>query len=366
MSESKTPDVTPLDGVTKIDEKTTFEPERLSYVAAGEIARQIAALVASDIGGRAVVIANEALLADLANLSSAGAQLGTLAQEYRQVAASSGAPDPFERLGAGVTLESLTNDGTKVFFAFNPLTAAAGLSTGLKAAIGLFSLLRQDVDYRGAATKVDRLAFEIAVAGALRAQGVARVLVPDLLVPVPSAVVAGSLTASWDLVEGAREAAWRAVGPFLAELAQLEAALDIAGRVGSDEDVERISRELLVLRRRVEPLTDALRQADKRFNEIQSQWNTVSETTGVTLFARLLRAEAIAAMEPLYLHAAVVASGGHTRITRNLFRMMFLGDGVSAMGGAVARWALLAPDGNVIQGGNLAARRSARFPSTFE
>jgi hypothetical protein len=69
--------------------------------------------------------------------------------------------------------------------------------------------------------------------------------------------------------------------------------------------------------------------------------------------ARLLRAEAIRVRQPAFLNAAVVASGGHNRIIRNLFRMLFLGDGLSFAGGATVRWALLGSDGILI------ARRSS-------
>jgi hypothetical protein len=78
----------------------------------------------------------------------------------------------------------------------------------------------------------------------------------------------------------------------------------------------------------------------------------------------MLRAEqlSITLKGAVYLHAAVVSSGGHNRVSRSLLRILFFGDGLSSMGGAVARWALLEADGAVTTGGIRAAREGARFP----
>ena len=56
-------------------------------------------------------------------------------------------------------------------------------------------------------------------------------------------------------------------------------------------------------------------------------------------------------MNPRYLHALVVASGGFNRTSRSLLRTIFSGDGLSFLGGATARWALLKENGSVAKGG---------------
>jgi len=65
----------------------------------------------------------------------------------------------------------------------------------------------------------------------------------------------------------------------------------------------------------------------------------------------LLRAEAIRKSDSVFLHGAIVSSGGHQRISRSLFRFLLFGDGLSFKGGVVIRWGLLAADGSVIKGG---------------
>jgi hypothetical protein len=91
-------------------------------------------------------------------------------------------------------------------------------------------------------------------------------------------------------------------------------------------------------------------------SDLQTQWNQTDAASGMTVLARLLRAEAIRKLDPLYLHAAIVTSGGYNRITHNLFRTLFVGDGLSFTGGTVARWALLEDDGTVKLGGIASAQ----------
>ena len=105
--------------------------------------------------------------------------------------------------------------------------------------------------------------------------------------------------------------------------------MDEAIRRGDTETVNQLSPNVTDLRRDMQPMSDAVTRADQHSSDLQNQWNQVDESSSVSTLARLLRAEAIHAMNPLYFHAKVVASGGHHRISRNLFRMLFLGDGLS-------------------------------------
>jgi hypothetical protein len=127
--------------------------------------------------------------------------------------------------------------------------------------------------------------------------------------------------------------------------------------------VTALAREVFELRRGVEPLTETLSGADRRFNELQTQRDKPSETTGLTMIARLLRAETLDAQTPSYLHPAVVSSGGHNRVSRSLFSTVFGGDRLGFAGRVVVRWALLESDGVFQTGGVHAERRVAAFPS---
>jgi hypothetical protein len=186
--------------------------------------------------------------------------------------------------------------------------------------------------------------------------------VPDFVVVSSPLTGQGSMLDRGQAMQDARHAAWQSVGPLLAELGKTDAALDAATRTNNAAQVDTLSRQVFELRKKVEPLTETLGQADRRLHDLQAQWDKVSETTGLTTLARLLRAELLHAKNPKYLHAVVVSSGGHNRVSRHLFRMLFVGDGLSSMGGVVVRWALLEPDGSFVKGGIRAARQSASFP----
>lgn len=341
--------VTPLEGKTTVDDKMTFEPERLSYAAAVRVAAFIASAVEPHLRAQSVVIAGDAFLADLGNLTTAKRQLTILADEYRRIVKT-------------LTAAAAPAAGPAPAVVAPAVVPVPAIAAGLQSALGLVALLRENVEFRGVATKIDPRAFEIALAAELRKYPVASVFVPDLVAFTAAVNQQGSLSALWEAVQEARHDAWRAAGPLLAELGKKDAALDAATRNNAANEVEKLSLEVFELRRKVEPLTQTLGAADRRLHDLQSQWDKQSETTGLSMLTRLLRAEVIQLKAPKYLHAAVVSSGGHHRVSRHLFRMLFLGDGLSSMGGIVARWALLEQDGSFVNGGIRAARQSATFP----
>lgn len=349
MAEAQSQTVKPLEGVTTVDDKMTFEPERLSYRAAERVAAAIGEEIQeSRIAGKVVVIAGDALLADFGNLASAKLQLDMLARDYESVAALGEPPPPAggpAPSAIGLTVAGITS-----------------LTAGLQNALGLVALLRENVEFRGVPTKIDARAFELALAVQLKSRGASKVYLPEFLTPTSHQQAPASLTGKWSAVQDVRKKAWQKAGPLIGQIDQQDEALDTAKRAGKPAEVERLTREAARLRRAIEPLSETLSQADRRLADLQAQWTKVSEATGVTLLARLLRTEAITAMNPVYVHAAVVASGGHHRISRSLFRMLLFGDGLSSMGGVVARWAVMDADGSILQGGLRQNRQAARFP----
>lgn len=346
--------VKPLEGTTTVDDKVAFEAERLSYRAASRLAVQVADLAASRVKGEVVVVAGDAFMADLGNLASARLQLEMLTRDFDGVAALAPASAPKYVAGPGLASMAIA------------VAPVAAVTAGLQATLGLVSFLRENVEFKGVATKIDPRAFEIALAARLRRSGAKAVFVPDLLSLTTHRSDAESLQKRWSGMQRARQAAWKAAGPLLADLAAKESQLDAASKAGKPQDVERLSEDLFKLRRELEPFSETLQRAERRLSELQTQWDKVSETTGLSTLARLMRAEIVDEKSPLYVHAAVVASGGHNRISRNLFRIVFLGDGVSAMGGTVIRWALIDRDGSLALGGVLDARERARFPTWFD
>ncbi len=185
--------------------------------------------------------------------------------------------------------------------------------------------------------EVDPLAFEITLAASVKAGGASKVFVPDLMAIPLAEATEGSLRDRIGKVQNAKARAWAAVGPLIIEMVKLEAQLDEAARTGDQELFDKLSAQVSNMRRDLQPVSDPLSRADQRFAELQNQWNKTVEPSGLSQLARLLRAEAIHAMNPLYLHAQVVLSGGHHRISQHLLRMLFLGDGLSFAGGAISQ-----------------------------
>jgi hypothetical protein len=352
----------PEQGKTTIDDKLFFEPERLSYESANEIAKRIAAAVKEEVKGRCIVIARTSLLADFANLNATDTMLRQLQLEYQSLADHvSGETEeppreefkestPFNVSGE-VFKESIVQNAALAGVATAAAAAIGGpVAPIVGAALGLAALLKQDVEYHGEQTSVDALAFEISLANDVLVWKASKVFIPDLAILEPRSDD-GSLRALLAQVQNAKSRAWTAVGPLIAELAGLERDLDQAALAKDQKQVEELSSKISAARRSLDPLALPLERADQRFSDIQTQWAQMDNATGMSLLARMLRAESLHALGPLYLHASVVCSGGHNRISRNLFRLVGLSDGLSFVGAAIVRWAALSHDGSIQKGG---------------
>jgi hypothetical protein len=364
MADKEKDSVTPLEGKTSVDAQMFFEPEALSYLSAVTVAEQIASALLTDINGKNVVIAGERLLADFTNLQAILIRLDSLHYDYESIAqlaedvrttrseeAKAAAAD-MNLLVPAAALE------TTISAAINPIGAA------LNAAIGLVSLFREDVEYRGIKTVIDSLAFEIALAESIKKHCATAVFIPDLMILNEPLTAEGSLSDGLNKVQQAKTDAWTVVGPLVAELVELEANLDLASRNNGQELVNALTLQISKLRRDMQPISDPLSRADRMLSELQNQLVEPDETK-ISMLARLLRAEVIRSTQPIYIHAKVVSSGGHHRISRNLFRMLFLGDGLSFAGGVIVRWALLLESGAVEKGGLCVERRKSSTWSMF-
>lgn len=361
MPDNTPTQVTPLEGKTSIDDKMFFEPSRLSYQSVDHIAQRITTEVQEAAQNRTVVITGTSLLTDFNNLQAVYLMLESLERDYKALAGHAEVitkwPTPLqhEESNSSKLQSDVTSPATLISGAnLNPVT------TLLNTALGLASLFREDVDYRGLNTVIDPLTFELALAAKLKAGGANEVFVPDLMVVSLAEATTGSLRDRLKLVQTAKARAWAALGPRIAELILLEAKLDQASLCNDQKLFDKLTAQVSDMRRDLQPVSEHLSRSDQSLAELQNQWNQVSESSGMSQLVRLLRAEAICAMKPLFLHAHVVSSGGHHRLSRNLFRMLFLGDGLSFDGGAIARWALLENSGSVAKGGMLMYRRNSR------
>lgn len=343
------PLVQPLEGTTSVDEKLFFEPERLSYQAAASLAAEVRRAIVDAVKDKDVIIAGTALLVDLANIRAVEESLAVLEKDYSSL--------------AGVWRPAPAVPVMKTGLALNAFAVLPAASAVISGALGILSFFREDVDYRGIRTVVDPLAFELALAGELASAGAAKgVYVAELFAPTGGA---SNLVERLDLTHQARIRVWQLAAPRIAELARLDGELDAASREGNQERVDRLVSKIAKIRRILDPLTEPLSRLDRRLDELEAGLNRTDDKTGLTTLARLLRAEAIreaAAPGAVFVHAAVVSSGGHHRISRHLLRMIFLGDGLSFTGGAVIRWAVVERSGNVVKAGIKSLSLAARSP----
>jgi len=336
----------PLAGLTTADEKMTFEPERLSYQSACELAVAVAAAIPTNDKRKRIVLASLADLADLANLRGTLVMLDLLEQDYSQIRGSA------QTAAGRRTAKSFAVGGV-----LPPVTALSGIASVISAGLGIASLFRQDVSYVGSPTSVDAIAFEIAIAAELNKLGFEHVLIPALGLFTASPP-GDSLKDKLRKLEAAKLSVWQTVQPMVSELVALDTQLDLASRAKNQPEIDRLTTEVNALRADLAPLTEPLAALDQRWSQIQGDWQKTSPDTGLTGFARLLRAESVQRGDPVYLHAAVVSSGGYRRISRSLFRTIFTGDGLSFTGGTIIRWALLSASGEFQAGGLLTTEKT--------
>jgi hypothetical protein len=370
MPSADLPSVTPLEGATTVDTNMLFEPERLGYASAADLAGLIAESCKTHVTQKSVVIAGTDLLADLANLQACYFVLDDLTATYNAIIepANELAEELEERTSKhrrGTRLGVVQEAGVGTVAAAPPLAIGA---TAINAALGLAALLRENVTYTGRPTKVDQLAFQLALASEIKGQGATNVIVPALMTFAEKAdaksesksesePVTPSLQERLASLREARGAVWTVTGPLVARLVLLEGELVKAQKAEDKATVNELTTQIGALRRTMEPIVAPLDRADRRLGELESEWNKAEPSTGITLLARLLRAEMLRSRPNVYLHAFVVSSGGHYRIAQSLWRTIFSGDGLSFQGGAVARWAILQGDGSVLAGGIVSKSR---------
>jgi hypothetical protein len=361
----KLPGVTPLDGTTTLDDKMAFEPERLAYRSAVVVAERIATNVRElKPPPTNVVITGGELLGDLSNLVATKVILEQIVTEFDAIPRLAERLAPAKRSRA---LESVATGAVAPAAAAAPLAAAvlAGVNpviAGVQAGLGLLALLRQNVQFTGATTTIDQVAVQFAVASALVSQTIRVEIEPIATLPALEAKDS-DLRQHLEQVERARAAAWNAVAPHVKGLLDAQLRLEAASSMPDNTAaVQDAAQQLTELRQQMAPVTDALEHADARLTSVNAALEKVDESSGMMALGKLLRAERLQVEKPHYLHVRVVSSGGHHRVTRSLLRTIFSGDGVSAMGGVVIRWALVDAEGAFLMGGILDERFAADFP----
>lgn len=339
------------EGTTTVDDKLVFQEAICSYASIKRICGKIVEDAAASIPhGQTIVIADLAFLSDLANLRAAYLTLSNMSSSFSTLRQKG--QDAVERR---MKLRPVLKD----MYVASMATAAlslSGLSSAvapvLETALGVVGLFREDADYKGGSPVVEPLAFAIELASCLKqlmADSALTVYVP-MFVALPGSSKAGHLKDLLEQVEGKRAAAWKIVAPLVSDLADVEARLEAAVLAKDQVEIEAVSAELRDLNTHMQPITTVFGRADQRFTDTQNLWAQVDAKSGLTLLARLLRAEAIQALDPMYLHAEVVASGGFTRVAKGFFTNLVGQDGLSISGSAVVRWSLLDGSGALVTG----------------
>ncbi len=324
--------MTELQGTTSIDAAYRFEPDLLSYRSAAEAAHAITKQVREVLAGRTVVVTDAGVFADLANLEAAVMLLDDLRASLVS-------------LRVRTDVDATASAATSIVAA----PALAALQTGVSTALGLVSLFREDREYTGRQTTVHPLNLELALAGALRAAGIERVLVPDFVVTqVSTSRIATALARAHD----ALATVWQQIAPLVQQIAQLEADLDAAARAQQQQAVDDLTQRVSVARAAVQPVLDPVTQAEAQLRALQTQLATIDAQSGLSLCSRWLRAETLQAQRPCYLYAAVACSGGGYLSRHNLWQTLF-GNTVRASGGIIVRWAVLDETGSVLAAGQL-------------
>lgn len=349
----------PLEGATTVDDNMKFEVEALSHVAVGALASQIAVRIKEMIRPNApvrIIFLNEGLAHALEFHQSFLAQLGILKSSFLGAAQA-----------AEQGLKPLPKKGQKPSKAFRAPSGSGAASItavgAVSAAVNLLALFRQDTNYYGRKVEISEPALVVELARHLNE--IEGVSFRWLGLGLSAETFLGSTLSP----------------RFLTELQ------DVMG--DRDEATGKIHRLAVAIGNlpkndaKIKPAQFALDQAhelhdsaDGILRQLTSSLSNPDQETGVAPIQLLKRAselqtEIIQNHTKLYLlYARVETAGGSYRVRRNLFRTLFLGDGVSFSGGSVASFALFEPDGEFVLSGNLRRREAflsfERMTTNFE
>lgn len=317
--------ITPLDGTVSLDDRVSMESQVLAYRASARIAAAIATETKACCSR--VVLLNELLAVDIRNSFGIRAELSVLEKAYR----------------------SLVPEKSTVA---RDLSAAAAVAP----AVELLGLFREDTQLSGRKFDITERALHASLAGALVALEVA-VSMPALM-----STVGGSAspppTPPWDRaaelfapVLKARRDAMESLRPQLRRLAELDE--ELGGAEGaSKRDKDRISAtrgQIAQIQGQLRPALLLLEKTDAQFVQLQTSLGKVDEKSGLSGYARFVRAlEILADSEAAFLFAAVVAAGGTYRVSRNLWRTLFFRAGWSFSGGCIAWYVLFRRGGEIL------------------
>jgi hypothetical protein len=149
----------------------------------------------------------------------------------------------------------------------------------------------------------------------------------------------------------ARRAAMSEVGPKLRQIAELDEELGRLEKANPpDPAAIATAREKIVgAQAEVRPALLLLEKTDTQFTELQSSMSKVEEKSGLSRFARLVRAsEILARKDASFLYASVTTAGGAYRVSRNFLQTIFWKGSWSFSGGCIVWYTLFGADGKIL------------------
>ena len=354
-----------LEGKTEIDEKLTIECELLSYRAAGRVARKIAddVLSCAGPGDVTVLLLDEAGHAALHQQQAFALQVQLLQTDFDRV-------EPVPEVKKGLAPEAGREPAAQkgVLGIGAAVSAASALAGPVLDVLGLF---RQDVVYRGRPTTVSQKALLLEVAGRLQAgttdNRTVRVFFPRLVLFPPQEKEPASLKRVQETIEPllqSRAAAEERLGELARELAREEQ--EVADRLKAAEGTEKEAGspiearigEVVELRLRHEAARKLFDATEARHLAMWAALHAKDEKTGASGLRLLQEAEQMRALfqdrpggKAFLVHAEVVAAGGSYKVVRNLWRTLFLGDGLRYSGGAAVAFGVFDGEGTLVRSG---------------
>jgi hypothetical protein len=387
--------ITPLEGTTTVDEKVFIESETLAYFALDKVCAQIAQEV-YDTRAWHVVLLNDAMSADIQNYFAVLTELKILEKSYASLVSkqlsmtgSAAAIGPAIEL-LGLFRESTSFSGRKFEIQERPLMAAlAGKLITKKISVRMPALfpvggvagpdsvfanvvqplitdirrLQEQLEERYSLPQPDSEALPSGWQQLLSAlqslanrlasvqQELMKLAASDTNKPGKENSPADRVAELFQPVLVARRDAMGEIGPKLRQIAELDEEL---GRLEKGDPLDpakiAMAREKIAgLQSELRPALVLLEKTDSQFTELQNSMSKVEEKSGLSRFARLVRAsEILGRKEAAFLYASVVSAGGAYRVSRNLLQTMFWKGNWSFSGGCIVWYTLFGADGTIL------------------
>jgi len=219
-----------------------------------------------------------------------------------------------------------------------------------EAAVALLGALKSDTRYVGRQVVIPEQAFALTLAHEWEDSPTVSFHYPTLFVPPTDRRddLMEDFIAAFDAVVDERKTAAKALSTLLSAVSRMK------------PDAERFPAAKAAL----DSARDQFQAAEAVFENVSSKLTTADEKTGLTQLQLVQRAAFVdsisraATGRTFYLFAQAVSAGGAFRISRNILRMLFWGDGLEHSGGCIVTFALFNDVGDLRAADTIGTRSS--------